>query len=68
MNNNIFIITASSPGAREHIYATIDNPIPKEKVEIHFSGSELEEVKKIGNIYGYYAWGAKEGSYRFAYY
>lgn len=63
MSKNIFIITASSPRAKEHIYATIDKPIPKEKVEIYFSESELEEVKKIGNIHNYYAWGAKKGDY-----
>lgn len=63
MNKNIFIITASSQASKEHIDATIENPIPKEKIEPHFRGADLEQVKKIGRLHGYYAWGAKEGDY-----
>lgn len=59
--NKIFVITASNPEARQHVEDTIENPIPKEKVEKHFDGEELDQVKKAGERYGYYAWGARPG-------
>ena len=58
---NLFVFTASNPEAKQHIKDTVENPIPKEKVERHFSGAELSQIKKIGNEFGYHAWGALPG-------
>ena len=59
--SNLFVITASNPGAMQHVEDTIKNPILADKVERHFAGSELAEVKSIGLKHGYYAWGAMPG-------
>ena len=58
---NIFLFTASGPIPRKHMRDTIENPIPPEKVERHFSGEQLTKLKKIGQQQGYYAWGALPG-------
>jgi hypothetical protein len=58
---NLFIITASNPAAQQHIRDTIEQSIPTEKVEKHFSGFELEQIKLIGLEHGYHAWGATPG-------
>ena len=58
---NLFVITASSPEARQHVVRTIEKPIRVDKVERHFAGSELSEVKNLGLKHGYYAWGAMPG-------
>jgi len=59
--SNLFIFTACNADAKRHIVDTIDNPIPAEKVEKHFTGDELLQVRKIGVEHGYYAWGATPG-------
>jgi hypothetical protein len=58
---NLFVITASNPEARQHVADTIEHRIRADKVERHFAGDELAEVKKIGIKHGYYAWGAAPG-------
>lgn len=58
---SIYIITASNPNAKKHIDKTIENAISVDDVEVYFTGDELNKVKEIGKIHGYYAWGAKAG-------
>lgn len=59
--NDIFIITASNDAAKEHVRATIENRIDKEKVETHFEGEQLKKIRNIALEDRYYAWGAKPG-------
>ena len=58
---NLFVITASNPDAKRHVENTIQRPIPASKVEKHFTGSKLAQVKTIGMEHGYYAWGSMPG-------
>lgn len=59
--SNIFVLTAGNPAARQRLRDTVENPIPKEKVEKHFSGNELDQVQKIEAEDRYYAWAATPG-------
>lgn len=60
--SSLFVITASDADAKQHVRDTIEKQIAPEKVERHFSGDELRRVREIGDVHGYYAWGAIPGS------
>lgn len=59
---NIFVFTASDQSSKKHMKDTIENQIPSEKVEKHFTAPDLVRVKEIGRKNGYFAWRALPGS------
>lgn len=61
MPRQIFIFTAGNADAREHLHKTIENPIDLNNALDLFPAENHDEIRKIHENHGLYAWGAVPG-------
>ncbi len=62
MPRQIFIFTAGNTDARENLHKTIENPIDINNALDLFPAENHDEIRKIHENHGLYAWGAVPGS------